>query len=166
LFREKAPSESTQSWAFYALGYDRAFESLVEKAMERWPGGDYLRMPLFYLCRHSLELRLKYTIRDVSRYTDIGPIVDGHRLMSLWNHLLEHTDKVGMPATDDYTKLCDHFICVLDQVDPDGERFRYPSSKRQKIFPYTRVELDGLVNAHFHLGIYCDGLKEMLEERW
>jgi hypothetical protein len=56
LFREEAPSDSTQTCSFYAYGYARAFQQLAEAALQRWPGGGHSRMPLFFLARHSIEL--------------------------------------------------------------------------------------------------------------
>jgi hypothetical protein len=125
-----------------------------------------MRMPLFYLCRHAIELRIKYTIVDLAGYSELAPDTLGHNLFVLWNHLLKHTDKVGLPTCDEYTMMCQQFVIALNEADPDGERFRYPTDRKQSAFEYTRVELEGLVNAHFHLAVYCDGAREMLEDRW
>jgi hypothetical protein len=164
LFCEQAPSNATQSLAFYAYGYTRAFEQLVDVALQRWPSGDYMRMPLFFLARHSLELHLKEAIRLFSMVDEVK--FSDHRLAKLWTQLLVAIKSNGYETGDEYADYCGKLINHIHEADPSGERFRYPISTSGIEFEYTRVELEGLVRAHFHITNYCEGSILMLKERW
>jgi hypothetical protein len=168
LFREDAPPSSPQSWEFFSFGYGRAFEVMMEVALERWPEGDYLRMPLFFLCRHSLELRLKSAIREYADQSTPAVEMLGHGLVGLWKNLLTQIDRAGFPTDDDWTGYCGKLVDHVDQADPGGEHFRYPSNRVDDPLEYTRVELIGLAKAHFHITCYCDASVSMLLDgtRW
>jgi hypothetical protein len=66
LHRSRAGSTMGQTTGYYAHGYGYAFERLIMIAIEMWPQADYLRMPVFFLARHSTELHLKEVIQDYS----------------------------------------------------------------------------------------------------
>jgi hypothetical protein len=83
LHKEAPPSAGTQSFSFYAFGYTQALQEMVTVALRRWPAGDYMRMPLFYLARHSLELHLKQTIEVFARGAPVD--LTGHGLAQLWD---------------------------------------------------------------------------------
>jgi len=163
LFREQAPSDATQSLAFYAYWYTRAFEEMVSVALQRWPGGDYMRMPLFFLARHSLELHLKEAIRVFSEVDDVK--FSDHGLAKLWTRLLAVINNNGYNTDDEYADYCGKLVNHIHEADPSGERFRYPVTTSGIEFEYTRVELEGLVRAHFHITNYCEGSILMLKER-
>jgi hypothetical protein len=157
LFREQAPSNAAQSFAFYAYGYTRAFEEMVSVALQRWPGGDYMRMPLFFLARHSLELHLKGTIRVFSEVDEVK--FSDHGLAKLWTRLLAVINNNGYDTDDEYADYCGQLVNHIHEYDPSGETSGIE-------FEYTRVELEGLVRAHFHITSYCEGSILMLKERW
>ena len=81
---ERPPSAHFQTWDFFAYGYEHAFNELAEARLQRWPHGDYMRMPLFYLCRHSVELHLKAAIREYAATMGESYNLDGHSLTGLW----------------------------------------------------------------------------------
>jgi hypothetical protein len=157
LFRERPPSGFTQSLPFFAFGFEYAFQHLVTEAVNRWPH-DYLHVPVFFLARHSIELHLKRAISEAANYSTIEADLTGHRLLPLWQQLLNHASLAGLSVDDEYTAYCGKLINHLHEADPDSERFRYPTAKGGQQFKFTRIELDGLIKAHFHITTYCDGI--------
>jgi len=83
------------NWVHFAYGYEQVFKILAKEVREKWPGRDFLAMPLFYLARHSIELHLKEAILFYSQQHSRPPEIEGHRLMSLWNQLLGYVQGLG-----------------------------------------------------------------------
>jgi hypothetical protein len=92
-----------------------------------------------------------------------APSIAGHSLAQLWNELLRQFAAAGFGIDDEWTVYCGKLVQHLHEVDPDGERFRYPTSRKAVPFEYTRVGLEGLAVAHWHIGMLCDGATEMLD---
>jgi hypothetical protein len=76
-------------------------------------------MPFLFLCRHTLELVLKYFLKHKS-----GQVTTGHKLIPLW-------EKTKMfLGDDDDIKGMGVFVEVLDSLDTDGTKMRYSSDKK------------------------------------
>jgi hypothetical protein len=120
--------------------------------------------PLFYLCRHSVELSIKGAINTYAQTLGVAGMIAGHSLADLWAEFLRLLQKAGFNIDDEWTVYCGKLVSHLDEVDPDGERFRYPSSRRGTPFEFTRVEVRHLAVAHWHIGMMCDACEEMLSE--
>jgi hypothetical protein len=125
LIREKEPSSSEQTLAFYAYAYEHAFESLVEKARENWRGGGYMQLPIFYMARHSIELHLKWAIDEFSKYTGEPSPDLKHHLLKLWAELKRQFSIAGMPDEEEWGKHCGRLLGHMHEIDPTGEAFRY-----------------------------------------
>lgn len=162
LIRRPPDMSDEQSLHFYAFSYETAFEQLVERAKERWPGGGLLQLPLFYLARHSIELHLKWAIDEYGNYTNDRQANSGHNLLALWNELNRQFELAGMPSSDEWGKHCDKLIKYLHSIDPTGESFRYPHDLKGQRFQYTYVEFDGLVKAHHNLTMFCGASLDVL----
>ena len=119
--------------------------------LEQWPNRQYLVLPLFYLARHSIELHLKDAILEFAKTDDVMPDLEGHGLMQLWNQFKDYMDRWGTPADDEWGVYIEKLMNHLHQHDPDGERFRYPENKKREPFGLTRVDLEDLVRAHWHI---------------
>jgi hypothetical protein len=163
LKKRKAQGEYAKTWEYFVGAYGMAFDRLAKEELERWTGQSQLAEPLFFLCRHSIELSLKDTVRE---YSDPpGRIAEGHNLLQLWRDLVGLVNAAGLgDGSDDWTIYCGKLISHIHDADPDGERFRYPSSKNGREFELTRIELEGLAVAHWHIGMYCEGTIAMLQE--
>jgi hypothetical protein len=164
LFRERQPSGIEQTRSFYAFSYAQGFERLAEAALQNWPGAAVVQMPLFFLARHSIELHLKDAIESYGRYSTVAPELSGHHLARLWNHLQKQIEHGGFPNDDNWTRYCNKVIHHIHEIDPDGERFRYPLNVKGVEFEFTRVELEGLKNAHWHITRYCDAAASMIAD--
>jgi len=165
LHRETPPADFMQSMAYYAHGYQYAFERLVMIALKLWPNAEYLRMPTFFLARHAAELNLKEVIQQCSAANGTPDLAsDQHRLLKLWEKAQQHVAQAGYSADDEWSEHCGKLIQHLDEMDPNGQRFRYPGDNAGKPFDYTRVELQELARAHAHITLWCEAVTDMLHE--
>jgi hypothetical protein len=73
-------------------------------------------------------------------------------------------NETGFATNDDWGRYCRKLIDHVSAADPDGERFRYPRDLEGVPFEYTRVELEGLIKAHYHVVSYCEASVSMLHE--
>lgn len=163
LEKRRASGDYAKTWEYFVGAYGRAFDVLAQGELENWSGHSQLTEPLFFLCRHSLELSLKDAIREYS--VPPGRIPTGHSLLQLWNELLKLQKEAGLgDGTDEWSIYCTKLIGHIHDADPDGERFRYPSDKLGRVFELTRVQLEGLAVSHWHVGMYCDGAIGMLQD--
>jgi hypothetical protein len=91
-----------------------------------------------FLCRHCLELLLKYTLyhsrwlRDRRTNADAGEIQpvgkDRHQLVPLWDTLKGELTKKGLTHNLDLA-FVERFVKEFDHVDSRGMRFRYPGDQ-------------------------------------
>lgn len=123
-----------------------------------------MSIPLFFLARHSIELALKCTILEYAQTDDIAAKVDGHDLVSLWDQLSAFMARWGNPPTDDWGVIVTKQIADIQEVDPKGDRFRYPTDIKGKRFELTHVELEGLIQAHNSITTYLDACASMYSE--
>jgi hypothetical protein len=124
----------------YQDGYRRAAHKLAEYVCDTGQGQDYLIFPIVYLYRHHIELTLKSIISEVSFVVDYTltekdiDILGRHDLVKLWNlakPLLNPACELGGSSnlpTDDVEGI-QSYILQLHKYDPDGQRFRYATTK-------------------------------------
>jgi hypothetical protein len=152
------------TWEYVAYSYSRAFEELARKVFDSGHRGDNLSTPLFFLARHSIELALKSTVLEYAETDDAIPKLDGHDLATLWDQLSAYMERWGSPTTDDWGVIVAKQIADIQEVDPKGDRLRYPTDVKGKRFELTHVELEGLVRAHSSITTYLDGCATMHSE--
>jgi hypothetical protein len=116
----------------YVEGFEEAAQVLL-KQIESDDGvqataSDRLVYPLIFLCRHSIELRLKELIEEGNRCLGTSEKSTGHHLMSLWASgrriiltAWPGHQVAGLDATD-------AVIAQFHQVDIRSDSFRYPRS--------------------------------------
>jgi len=152
------------TWEYVAYTYSRAFDEMARKAFEAGHRGSNLSTPLFFLARHSIELALKSTILEYAETDDVAPKLEGHDLVSLWKQLSDYMERWGNSATDDWGLIVAKQITDIQEVDPKGDRFRYPTDIKGKRFELTHVELEGLIRAHSSVTTYLDACAQMHSE--
>jgi hypothetical protein len=118
------------TWSYFAFTYEKAFERLARTAYEDGARGMQLIEPLFFLARHSIELALKATIAEFAKIDDAAPQLVGHRLLDLWDQLYAVMDRYGSPPNDNWGIMCRGLVAHIHEVDPEGDRYRYPSTGR------------------------------------
>ena len=124
----------------YQDGYRRAALHLAEYVCEEGRGQDYLVYPIVYLYRHHIELTLKSIIGaaafviDHTLAKDDFDTLGHHDLAKLWklaSQMLNPACELGgespLPPAD--LEGIDSYIAQLHQHDPDGQRFRYSTTK-------------------------------------
>ena len=159
------PDQIFMRLSYMAYAYGRAFTEFAEGALDDWPKKNYLVQPMVYLARHSMELYLKWGIQEYQNYFgDYSEKTDHHSLAKLWNTLVKLLGAAGAPTDDEYSKYCLKLLNHINQTDPDGEQFRFPHNKDGEAFELAKVDLEGLVKAHWHVSSYAEASVEMIPE--
>lgn len=149
-----------QTIGHYAYAYARAFERLMVTAISGYPQADYLRLPLFFLARHTAELHLKEVIQEFCTARGESYDVAGtHSLITLWNRA---TSLLSIPPDDEWSANVGRLLQHMHDFDPKGQRFRYPDDNDGVPFQHTRVELERLADAHATITLWCEGAIDLL----
>jgi hypothetical protein len=125
LARERQASSYAKTWENFAGAYHHAFEIVVQAAMTKDAQGR-LKLPLLFLCRHTLELDIKNAIIIYSQSANVPPDIKGHSLTRLWNELMTQIQLAGFETNDEWTAHCGKLVNHINEMDPDGERFTQP----------------------------------------
>lgn len=124
----------------YQDGYRRAAMQLAEYICDTGRGQDFLVYPIVYLYRHHTELTLKSIIRAAAIVIDYTltkndlDTLGHHDLAKLWklaepllNPVCELGGESSLPP-DDLDGI-GSYIDQIHQHDPDGQHFRYSTTK-------------------------------------
>ena len=149
---------------YMAYAYGRAFEEFAVGALEGWPTKDYIAQPMCYLARHSMELWLKHAIKEYQEFLgDHSADSDHHNLMKLWNVLMELRRAAGAKDSE-YAKYISKLLNHLNEIDPEGEQFRYPHTKAGQAFDLAKIELEGLLKAYWHVSRYAEASVDVIPD--
>ncbi len=162
----------------YKDGYRRAALHLVECVCDAGRGQDFLVYPIVYLYRHHIELTLKSIINVACFLVDYTltkkdlDTLGRHGLAELWtlarpllNPVCELGGSPAIPADD--LEGIDSYILQLHEYDPDGQHFRYSTTKlkgrKAKRLPSLPPELRHINIRGFGIALekladYLDGL--------
>lgn len=157
-------AKNFMTMGFMAYAYGKAFDELAEPALAEWPKRDFITQPMVYLARHSMELHLKKTIKDYQDHLGDRTVTDHHSLLKLWNLMTKLIADAGYVKDDVYAKYCVKLLNHVHDADPDGERYRYPHDTKGQPYGFTKVDLEGLVKAHWNVTTYAEGSAMMLAE--
>ena len=110
----------------YIRSFMEAAKSLAKAQSANKPGMtifyDYsLILPALYLCRHSAEMAIKYSLESLHiEYKNV------HKLKELWDKLIEAIPK-GLQSGKERTIVSNmgFFINKLNDLDENGQRLRY-----------------------------------------
>lgn len=149
---------------FHGQGYRRAVEVLLEHFLRDIVGTsfdrDFLILPILYLFRHYLELRLK----DIIVY---GRIILGQTYQQPWGHELDKLWQDCKPICEGvlgkaYSESLDEVErCVQEMtwLDPNSEHFRYPRDKYGKpMFKHHLICLKNLNDVVRKIADILDGI--------
>jgi hypothetical protein len=129
--------------AAYTIGFRRAGLRLAEHVCATARDQDVLVYPIVYLYRHHIELILKGIVAVAFRLLDRElteheqQTLGGHDLARLWGVTRPLLNPVcalvpNSPFPDDDMRGIDSYIRQLHEHDPDGQRFRYASTKPRR----------------------------------
>lgn len=87
-----------------------------------------LVVPFIFLCRHTVELILKYLRKSLGLNSP-----NKHGLMNLWNEIEQIivTKDSSLKEAMEYLR---GFISVLEELDPDGVHSRYSKSPKGELY--------------------------------
>lgn len=111
----------------YAQGYFTATKLLLANVK----GGDVLLdiivYPICFNFRHAVELFIKYAITDLAKATQSNhKFKNKHTLERNWRAAKRLLMKIN-PSAEDMAYF-DKVVCAIEEVDPNGQIFRYPES--------------------------------------
>ena len=124
----------------YTSGFRRAGSRLAQHVCETGSDQDFLVYPIVYLYRHHVELILKAIVGIAAALLDREltetdhKALGGHGLSRLWDIARPMLNPVcalvpNPPFPDDDLEGIDSYIRQLHEHDPDGQRFRYATTK-------------------------------------
>lgn len=167
-------------WA-YSNGFRRAAFQLAQHVCDTASDQDVLIYPIVYLYRHHVELVLKSIIRSAFGLLDRElskqdhEVLGRHGLSELWQTAQPLLDPVCQRAGDQPfppSELdgVDSYVRQIHEHDPDGQRFRYATTKVRKagranatvpsLSPeLTHVNVRVLANAMERLADYLENVE-------
>lgn len=80
-----------------------------------------LTLPIIYLCRHCLELSIKYAISRVH-----GKPKKVHGLDKIWSSFLSYLPKDRSEEDQSLLKSMENFVHNINLLDDTGTKLRYP----------------------------------------
>jgi hypothetical protein len=132
-------SATVADWV-YMTGFRRAAHRLSELVCHADSEQDLLIYPIVYLYRHHIELVLKnifesaFGLLDCSLTQDNRKTLGRHGLLQLWqatrpllNSVYDHADDSPFPEAE--LDGIDFYIRQIHEHDPDGQCFRYATTK-------------------------------------
>ena len=114
-----------------------AFKECGDKVVTELERGESIEhpdmyfIPIGYLYRHSLELKMKQVIRLalklelLEKDQKIVDVLDGHALYPLWNYVKLGAQKLWPGDPGDELKIVEGVIQSLHQLDKSGQGLRY-----------------------------------------
>jgi hypothetical protein len=120
----------------YVRGYEEAARILVEatetpeaRAMAR---SDRLALPVVFLCRQAVELRMKDLIATGNRCLGTTEPIEesSHNLSKLWTSCRRLIMTAWPGTPDEDLDGIDSVIAGLHVVDPASTAFRYPTDRK------------------------------------
>jgi len=135
----------------HAAAFKLAAEMIIDKHQDATGGGhnDELLLPVCYLYRHSLELKLKDLIQlgvvlGFFNRKVLPDIWKEHSLAKLWtkvksflDHQFPNEDRSPLLATE-------AVVHEFHRADPSGQKFRYERDGKGKQFEHALPEFIGL----------------------
>lgn len=150
--RERPGDLLSGNWDLVSYSFQKGFEALWDLA--RADASGLLQMPLLALWRQSIELAIKSTILDLAGQIEGRP---GHNLQALFQQLLDIRAAEGLIDDDQLAENVKAMIALAQSLDPDADRFRYPTGRGGKAYPGIAADLDALFQAHWIITTWCEG---------
>ncbi|HTW30068.1 MAG TPA: hypothetical protein VMD76_00205 [Candidatus Sulfotelmatobacter sp.] len=150
----------------YREGYLKAARVLANHALANEYDRNILLFPVAFLYRHHIELSLKdliQTARTVASDQPKNP--EGHLLAPLWEELKDVLRRLDeSPGRNDLDAV-EAYVKQVEQVDKQGQAFRYATSVRGE--PHLRefdiLDVRAFSEAMERLAGYLGGLSSRLD---
>ena len=154
-------------WYAYAEGYKVAADIIIDNFLENKEYRDMLIFPIVFLYRQSIELYLKYIIKQgalLLRDSTIS-IPTHHDLNRLWLDTQGILKKIMPEITrSEYSKIYG-YIREFAKNDPKSMSFRYPVDKRGKLAlnNITHINAKYLKESLDELFMFLDGVSSQMD---
>lgn len=123
----------------YSKGYSKAANLLLNYVLNsKGEQIDHLIYPICFNMRHSIELRLKGAIEEISSLSKIKNIklltfdlIGSHNIGNIWKYFKENSKILDIRFKTVNEKL-DATIVNIAEIDSTGQTFRYPFNNENK----------------------------------
>lgn len=117
--------------------FSTAFKEAGDKIVKELSRGKYpshpdmFFMPIAYLYRHSLELKMKHIIRLgirlelIEKDTKVSNELENHRLHQIWNYVKKVLEKCWMDSHKEELNAASRIIQEFHNIDKSGQNLRY-----------------------------------------
>lgn len=130
----------------HAEAFKTAAEMVIDACQdeEGYPRQDELFLPVAYLYRHCLELRMKDIIvtgvgMNFFNADEVAEALNGHSLARLWNHARKLLVDRWPTADQTPLKAVEAIVNEYHQADPSGQVFRYDADKNGKRYVHEKL---------------------------
>lgn len=152
-FLVKAAEPNSPTWAslrwlsslrvddsFLAVAYKEAGDKIVRELArgKDFQHPDMFFMPIAYLYRHSLELKMKEIVRLgiklelLKADKKLQDVLDGHSLYPLWNLIRSAVEAYWPDGSKNDLNAAERIVQELHKVDKSGQNLRYSRDRSGK----------------------------------
>lgn len=159
-----------QDFTWYADSYRTAFEVLTNHCRETLTDDQYLLLPIVYIFRHYIELRLKDILLS---YFEVVGDREGfqkylhHNIMSLWQAFREQWEYNGYSHKSEEIDFdnAERIIMEISKIDRDSFAFRYPIDKKnlKKPIDFQHIELVVFIETAEKLSRFLDAANDFVK---
>ncbi|MGD0971968.1 MAG: hypothetical protein ABSA04_11320 [Desulfobaccales bacterium] len=166
--------------SFFANAFKEAADKIIKelsRGEEPW-NHDTIFMPIAYLYRHGLELKMKHLIKmgielDLLKRDDkVSSALGSHKLHQLWNYLRKIVEGYWPEGQKEVLDATGRIIQEFHNIDKTGQNLRYSedSSGKESLngFPefVQLTDLNDVIDAVFNFLEGCEaGFDHALEMR-
>lgn len=155
------------AFSAYTIGYREAADILLKHVLDDPRCQDLLILPMLFLYRHFVEIRLKYIITMGRKRIDVtAGIPIGHNLTELWDDARAVITDLYPNEDAEVLDSVGHCINQLANVDPDSTAFRYPTNTKgnPSLPQLTRIDVPNFAEKMTGLANLLDGASDALKE--
>ena len=107
---------------------------------------------------------MKEALHECRRSSSKDFEIKGHSLLKLFDQMEKYLVDNGFISTDAWSAYCRKLLIHIENVDSNGETFRYPAAIDGRPFQPTDVEIEGLIRAHHNITLLADCTIQMLDD--
>ena len=142
----------------FADDYACAVRCLADDVQKEPDSRDFTIIPILYLIRHSLELRIKNLLQLLNHRQ-----IKTHDLKCLWNEFGQAYN--GDKSNPSY-KNADRLILMFGKLDNNGEIYRYPMTHDCiSTYHIVTIDIENLCSVFSRLNSFLSCLEDELENK-
>lgn len=126
--------------SLFAVAYKESADKIIRELMrgEDFRHPDMFFMPIAYLYRHSLELKMKEIVRLgiklelLKADKKLQTVLDGHSLFPLWKLVRSAVEAYWPDGSKNDLKAAERIVQELHKIDKSGQNLRYSRDRSGK----------------------------------